>query len=302
MIVTSDNPRSEDPDAIVAEIVAGGRRRGVERRGRPPRARSRARSRSPATGDVVVIAGKGHEQGQEFEDGRKEPFDDVDRRPRGAACARWSPERDRRGGGRAGSRRAAPATRRARRVRHRLARGRRRRPVRRPARASASTAARSPRRRSRRALGRARRAPSTRPSAARPTGAVIAADDPLAGARSAWPRAWRRELGAHGRRHHRLDRQDVDEGHPRRRCCAPQRRTVATRAEPQHRDRPAADDARRAGRHRGARARDGDARRGPDRRAGGDRRARRRRDRQRRARCTSSCSARSRRSPPPRPS
>jgi UDP-N-acetylmuramoyl-L-alanyl-D-glutamate--2,6-diaminopimelate ligase len=27
---------------------------------------------------VVVIAGKGHEHGQEFEDGRKEPFDDVE--------------------------------------------------------------------------------------------------------------------------------------------------------------------------------------------------------------------------------
>jgi UDP-N-acetylmuramoyl-L-alanyl-D-glutamate--2,6-diaminopimelate ligase len=33
---------------------------------------------SAAPGDVVVIAGKGHEHGQEFEDGRKEPFDDVE--------------------------------------------------------------------------------------------------------------------------------------------------------------------------------------------------------------------------------
>ena len=44
----------------------------------PSRASSIARAIEEAEpGDVVVIAGKGHEQGQEFEGGRKEPFDDV---------------------------------------------------------------------------------------------------------------------------------------------------------------------------------------------------------------------------------
>ena len=75
VIVTSDNPRSEDPEAIVDEILAGAGpdvEREVDRR----RAIARA-IESAEPGDVVVIAGKGHEQGQEFEGGRKEPFDDV---------------------------------------------------------------------------------------------------------------------------------------------------------------------------------------------------------------------------------
>ena len=70
-LVTSDNPRSEDPAAIAAEVVDGldlevelDRRRAIER------ALELARP-----GDVVVIAGKGHEQGQEIA-GRKLPFDD----------------------------------------------------------------------------------------------------------------------------------------------------------------------------------------------------------------------------------
>ncbi|MEA2373987.1 MAG: UDP-N-acetylmuramoyl-L-alanyl-D-glutamate--2,6-diaminopimelate ligase [Thermoleophilaceae bacterium] len=75
VIVTSDNPRSEDPESIVDQILAGagpGAEREVDRRAAIARAVEGA-----AEGDVVVIAGKGHEQGQEFEGGRKEPFDDV---------------------------------------------------------------------------------------------------------------------------------------------------------------------------------------------------------------------------------
>jgi UDP-N-acetylmuramoyl-L-alanyl-D-glutamate--2,6-diaminopimelate ligase len=74
-IATSDNPRSEDPDAIVDQVLAGaaaGTEREVDRR----RAIALA-VEGAEPGDVVVIAGKGHEQGQEFAGGRKEPFDDV---------------------------------------------------------------------------------------------------------------------------------------------------------------------------------------------------------------------------------
>ena len=75
VVVTSDNPRSENPEAIVDEVLAGtsgGAEREVDRRRAIALTVQDARE-----GDVVVIAGKGHEQGQEFEGGRKEPFDDV---------------------------------------------------------------------------------------------------------------------------------------------------------------------------------------------------------------------------------
>jgi len=80
-VVTSDNPRSEDPEAIIAEILAG-ISGGAEAEGvavEPDRrAAIRLALERAGEGDTVVIAGKGHEQGQEFEGGRKIPFDDRD--------------------------------------------------------------------------------------------------------------------------------------------------------------------------------------------------------------------------------
>ncbi len=74
-IVTSDNPRSEDPEAILDMIEAGMEgvlhERHVDRRVAIERAVAFA-----DPGDVVLIAGKGHELGQEFAGGRTEPFDD----------------------------------------------------------------------------------------------------------------------------------------------------------------------------------------------------------------------------------
>ncbi len=75
VLVTSDNPRSEDPEAIIDEIVQG--IDGPVTCEVDRRAAIRAAIGEARDGDVVVIAGKGHEQGQEFADGRKLPFDDV---------------------------------------------------------------------------------------------------------------------------------------------------------------------------------------------------------------------------------
>jgi UDP-N-acetylmuramoyl-L-alanyl-D-glutamate--2,6-diaminopimelate ligase len=73
VLVTSDNPRSEDPLAIIEEILPGvDGKAEVE----PDRAQAITRALELAReGDVVLIAGKGHEQGQEFRD-RTIPFDD----------------------------------------------------------------------------------------------------------------------------------------------------------------------------------------------------------------------------------
>ncbi len=75
-IVTDDNPRGEDGDAIVADILAGFAKPQaaiVER----DRARAIARAVANArAGDVVLIAGKGHEPYQEIS-GVKHPFDDA---------------------------------------------------------------------------------------------------------------------------------------------------------------------------------------------------------------------------------
>jgi UDP-N-acetylmuramoyl-L-alanyl-D-glutamate--2,6-diaminopimelate ligase len=82
-IVTSDNPRSEDPETIVAQVLAGAvtaRRPATATAVQSEVDRRRAIERAieqAGAGDVVVIAGKGHEQGQELADGVKVPFDDA---------------------------------------------------------------------------------------------------------------------------------------------------------------------------------------------------------------------------------
>jgi UDP-N-acetylmuramoyl-L-alanyl-D-glutamate--2,6-diaminopimelate ligase len=75
VVVTSDNPRDEDPDAIIAAVVegaTGGAQVLVEPDRRAAIATAFARA---SAGDVVVIAGKGHETGQDI--GTEVlPFDD----------------------------------------------------------------------------------------------------------------------------------------------------------------------------------------------------------------------------------
>jgi UDP-N-acetylmuramoyl-L-alanyl-D-glutamate--2,6-diaminopimelate ligase len=77
VIVTDDNPRTEEPAAIRAELLAAARQAGnaevVEIDGR--RAAIAEAVRLAAAGDVIALLGKGHERGQEVR-GEVYPFDD----------------------------------------------------------------------------------------------------------------------------------------------------------------------------------------------------------------------------------
>ncbi len=93
-VLTSDNPRSEDPEAILGEIVAGARQVEdadvhveVDRRAAIVTAVAAA-----SDGDVVLIAGKGHETGQEFAD-HTIAFDDREVAAAALAEQGWGEDR-----------------------------------------------------------------------------------------------------------------------------------------------------------------------------------------------------------------
>lgn len=82
LIVTDDNPRSEDPAVIRAAMLAGARAVPPEGRGEVTEVGDRAAAivtavEQAADGDTVLVAGKGHEAGQEI-GGVIHPFDDRD--------------------------------------------------------------------------------------------------------------------------------------------------------------------------------------------------------------------------------
>ena len=77
VVATSDNPRTEDPLEILAEIEPGLKASGVQYTVEPDRAAAiRLALEAAKAGDVVLIAGKGHEKEQILA-GRTVPFDDA---------------------------------------------------------------------------------------------------------------------------------------------------------------------------------------------------------------------------------
>jgi len=77
-IITSDNPRTEDPMAIIADIVTGIAPTGGQYEIVPDRREAIDRAIQVAgPGDLVILAGKGHENYQIFKD-RTIHFDDAE--------------------------------------------------------------------------------------------------------------------------------------------------------------------------------------------------------------------------------
>lgn len=74
--VTSDNPRNEDPTAIIADILEGVQAGSSRIEANRARAIFEAVGEAKAS-DIVLIAGKGHENYQEIQ-GQKLPFSDVE--------------------------------------------------------------------------------------------------------------------------------------------------------------------------------------------------------------------------------
>jgi len=86
VVITSDNPRGEDPRQIIKDIVGGVRRAGGGMAIEPDRRAAILRAVQEARrGDIVLLAGKGHEEYQEIR-GARRPFSD-------AAVAREAVER-----------------------------------------------------------------------------------------------------------------------------------------------------------------------------------------------------------------
>jgi UDP-N-acetylmuramoyl-L-alanyl-D-glutamate--2,6-diaminopimelate ligase len=78
VVLTSDNPRSEDRLAIINDAVVGLQRSGAKYKMEPDREKAIALAIGEASpGDIVLIAGKGHEKVQVTREGTI-PFDDVE--------------------------------------------------------------------------------------------------------------------------------------------------------------------------------------------------------------------------------
>ena len=261
VVVTSDNPRSEPPEAIIDEIqrgMNGGRT--AERHAIVDRREAIARALEMAgPGDAVVIAGKGHETYQVLRD-RTVPFDD--RQVAREVLARLAPEREGVRGAvvpcsraRSPSTTSPAATRRragasapaaaARRRLHRLAHARSRASSSWPSRARASTATTSSAAAARTGRRRGARAPRRCP---RPPGSRSCASPTRPRRWPRWPGTGAQQARGAGGGRHRLRRQDHHQGDDRRRCSGARGAGAEDGRQPQQPVRPAPDAAAPAAR------------------------------------------------------